>query len=554
MIASICIVTRNRLETFRKCLGAIKKHTKERYELLIADNGSTDGTVKYLNDNINSFDHVAFNRNIGYAKAINRLISRSRKELIIAIDDDFIIRTDNWINIIRKVSCSKNVGLIGVKCEERPLKKAVVNGMNIEVPGIDDCPPTIGGWCIAIPRRTFNELGYFNEGFTPYGIEDADYGLRNLLNKRESVYATDILAEHSCSINTKEKRDLVIESQLRMIDYLNSYVTGKQPLYLKQGENVMTRGFQIDLDNSVLLKQDSWSHVRQVLAGMKKFEPLFEGNAAIIKLGYGCNNNCKFCHEKGTGKNIDVRAAMHVIKTCKKKNIDEIIFSGGEPTIHKSFFNFVRFAHKLGLKPSVISNGRYFSIEKAAKHYAKYARKAYLSLSGNQEIHDSLTGVPRSFDQTLRGIRNLSKEGVYVCIRLIISNYNVKALSEIINLIKDVADKITFVNLEPKGDFDYSMIVPFEKSVHFITKSVEDTGLLYDIENIPFCAIRDYQALNKDHIKVKCIFRGGNNPWHLKNEGYHVYNENCKDCIYKNYECKGIFRSYPFKYSVKPIK
>jgi len=47
-LVSIIILTYNQLEYTKKCIESIFEHTKEPFELIVVDNGSTDGTVEYL--------------------------------------------------------------------------------------------------------------------------------------------------------------------------------------------------------------------------------------------------------------------------------------------------------------------------------------------------------------------------------------------------------------------------------------------------------------------------------------------------------------------------
>ncbi len=47
-LTSIVIVTHNQLEYTRQCLDSVRRLTDEPYELIVVDNGSTDGTVEYL--------------------------------------------------------------------------------------------------------------------------------------------------------------------------------------------------------------------------------------------------------------------------------------------------------------------------------------------------------------------------------------------------------------------------------------------------------------------------------------------------------------------------
>jgi GT2 family glycosyltransferase len=49
MKTSIVIVTYNHLEYTKLCIGSIRLFTRrDSYELVIVDNGSTDGTVEWL--------------------------------------------------------------------------------------------------------------------------------------------------------------------------------------------------------------------------------------------------------------------------------------------------------------------------------------------------------------------------------------------------------------------------------------------------------------------------------------------------------------------------
>ena len=48
-LTSIVIVTSNGLSTLQACIGSILRHTApESYEIIVVDNGSTDGTLEWL--------------------------------------------------------------------------------------------------------------------------------------------------------------------------------------------------------------------------------------------------------------------------------------------------------------------------------------------------------------------------------------------------------------------------------------------------------------------------------------------------------------------------
>ena len=69
---SIVVPVFNRLEYTRRCIDAVAQHTGDHpYELIVVDNGSTDGTDAYLEQCGNSVVTVTQQENRGFACACN---------------------------------------------------------------------------------------------------------------------------------------------------------------------------------------------------------------------------------------------------------------------------------------------------------------------------------------------------------------------------------------------------------------------------------------------------------------------------------------------------
>ena len=64
MLVSVVIPTYNRLSILKKCLDSLENQILIDeffdYEVVIVDDGSTDGTIKWLEENIQSFPHLRF--------------------------------------------------------------------------------------------------------------------------------------------------------------------------------------------------------------------------------------------------------------------------------------------------------------------------------------------------------------------------------------------------------------------------------------------------------------------------------------------------------------
>ncbi len=55
--ASVVVLTRNALESTRKCVDSLLKHTDKRHELIFVDNASTDGTGDFLLELTRQHEH-----------------------------------------------------------------------------------------------------------------------------------------------------------------------------------------------------------------------------------------------------------------------------------------------------------------------------------------------------------------------------------------------------------------------------------------------------------------------------------------------------------------
>ena len=99
-LTSIIIPCWGQLEFTRQCLAALKSHTRRPWELIIVDNGSTDGTPDYLagvSDMANMPVTVITNAtNRGFPAAVNQGLKAARGEYLVLLNNDVVV-TDGWL-------------------------------------------------------------------------------------------------------------------------------------------------------------------------------------------------------------------------------------------------------------------------------------------------------------------------------------------------------------------------------------------------------------------------------------------------------------------------
>lgn len=111
---AVIVVTYNRKKLLKECLENLIKYNKERYDIYILDNCSTDGTreslEKYINDN--KIIYYKTEKNIGgaggFSTGIKLSLESSKYDYIWVMDDDTIIQEKTLDEILEKARILNN--------------------------------------------------------------------------------------------------------------------------------------------------------------------------------------------------------------------------------------------------------------------------------------------------------------------------------------------------------------------------------------------------------------------------------------------------------------
>lgn len=111
-LISIVIPAFNEEKVIARCLSSIKKSSYKKYEVIVSDDASKDGTVSVVekllaNKGYTKFSILKNKKNRGRGGAINKGIKKSTGALIIAMDADCIIEKDSFKNAVAHFSNPK---------------------------------------------------------------------------------------------------------------------------------------------------------------------------------------------------------------------------------------------------------------------------------------------------------------------------------------------------------------------------------------------------------------------------------------------------------------
>jgi GT2 family glycosyltransferase len=89
---AVVIPSWNSLGDLNVCVESIRAQAGVDVELVVIDNGSGDGTVAFLERE--GINHVALPRNLGFARAVNLGVSRTRSPLVMPLNADTALEPD----------------------------------------------------------------------------------------------------------------------------------------------------------------------------------------------------------------------------------------------------------------------------------------------------------------------------------------------------------------------------------------------------------------------------------------------------------------------------
>ncbi len=94
-ILSVVLLNYNGKHHLESFLPSVVKFSKP-YEVIIVDNGSTDGSVDYVKTNFPSVVTIPFDQNFGFCGGYNRALAQIESEYVVLLNTDVEV-TENWI-------------------------------------------------------------------------------------------------------------------------------------------------------------------------------------------------------------------------------------------------------------------------------------------------------------------------------------------------------------------------------------------------------------------------------------------------------------------------
>ncbi|MEH2316433.1 glycosyltransferase family 2 protein [Nostoc sp.] len=188
MFFSVVIPTYNRQPILEKCLRALEMQQLSQpssvtnYEIVLVDDGSTDGTLDWLTEHKEEFPHVRWFQqdHAGPAAARNLGVEQALGDTIIFIDSDLVVLE----NFLQAHANALMQGQEKLRSDRFFTYGAVINTCNFNNPTAEPYKVTdfsaafFATGNVAIPKHWLKKAGLFDTSFQLYGWEDLELGVR----------------------------------------------------------------------------------------------------------------------------------------------------------------------------------------------------------------------------------------------------------------------------------------------------------------------------------------------------------------------------------------
>lgn len=212
-LVSIIIVNWNGKKFLKKCFSSLEKINYPNYEIILVDNGSTDGSVEYIKKNFPQVKIIQNKENLGFAEANNIGYQQAKGKYILLLNNDTEVTPDFLNRLVTVLKSDEKIGVVQPKIllSSQPSKIETV-GSYLTSTGFlyhfgwekDAKKPKYNlrqeifsarGACMLIKKEVVEKVGLFDKDFFAY-FEETDFCWRTWLAGYKIIYVPNSVICH----------------------------------------------------------------------------------------------------------------------------------------------------------------------------------------------------------------------------------------------------------------------------------------------------------------------------------------------------------------------
>jgi N-acetylglucosaminyl-diphospho-decaprenol L-rhamnosyltransferase len=234
---AVAIVNWNTRDFLHTCLQGVL--AEEPAQVVVADNGSSDGSVEMVRRDFPSVTLLVSPENPGYGTASNRAVSSCSAEYVLLLNSDTEIRPGALRILGEYLDRYQRVGVVGPRLLNPdgtlqrscfpfprpllPLTKRFTRALSHDRPRQ---VPWVVGAALAIRRTAFQAVGGFDESYHMY-FEEVDLAYRLRMAGWETHFTPEAVVIHHIGASTRQRRiEMMLHTRVSSLAFFRRHHRG----------------------------------------------------------------------------------------------------------------------------------------------------------------------------------------------------------------------------------------------------------------------------------------------------------------------------------------
>lgn len=217
---TVIVLTWNGIDLIKECLPIVYAEVNSwliAHEIILVDNGSNDNTVEYVRNEFSDVRIVAFDENLGFARANNLAVKEAKFDKLLFLNNDLVLDKDFIYPMLKRLEY-EDVFAVAPKIL-RWDRKTIDDGLRYgeyfsglfsvqlqtdkQKVDLAHVVTFFCGACFLCKKSFFIQLNGFDELYTPYAWEDLDLGYRCWKRGLKVVYEPRSVSFHKREATTR---------------------------------------------------------------------------------------------------------------------------------------------------------------------------------------------------------------------------------------------------------------------------------------------------------------------------------------------------------------
>ncbi len=193
------------------CLDSLRGQSQKGLEILVVDNGSTDGSLEFIRDNYPQVEVIRNGKNLGFAEGNNvgiRHAFNRGADYVLLLNNDTVSEPDAVERMIEASQRDINIGIVGPLIRDLDKRDKMVElGLDCDLLGYpvnnimtrihekDPHPFYIAGCAILVKSKVFATIGFLDPSYFIFA-EDLDFCWRARLAGFEILATPEAVVYH----------------------------------------------------------------------------------------------------------------------------------------------------------------------------------------------------------------------------------------------------------------------------------------------------------------------------------------------------------------------